>query len=135
MEKIIWNNSFSVGVRKLDEQHKKIIKILNKLIETKDSTVDSEIISDTLTEMTKYASEHFESEEKLMSEYNYPDYSLHKEQHKQFKEKTVKFCMDAMSYKATIPIEILTFLKEWWINHILESDMKYRTFFSQLGLS
>ena len=135
MEKIMWNNNFSVGVQNLDEQHKKIIKILNKLIEMNDTTVDSEIISDTLTEMTKYASEHFEAEEKLMNENNYPDYLLQKEQHKQFREKTVRFCLDTMSYKATIPIEVLSFLREWWINHILSSDMKYKTFFSQLGLN
>ena len=83
MDKIIWNNSYSVGVQELDEQHKKIVKMLNKLIEMKDTRVDSEIISNTLIEMKKYASEHFETEEKLMNEYNYPDYLLHKKQHKQ----------------------------------------------------
>ena len=134
MEKIIWNNSFSVGVQELDKQHKKLINLINNLIEMKDAKVDSEIISDALTEMTKYTLEHFEAEEKLMNENNYPDYSLHKGQHMQFKKQTAKFCMDTMSYKSTIPIEILTFLKEWLINHILDSDMQYKTFFSQSGI-
>lgn len=131
MEKIIWNDNFSVGVEDLDEQHKKIIKIVNKLIEMEDAKVDSEVISDTLTEMTKYAAEHFTYEENLMDEYHYPDYSLHKDQHKQFRKQTAKFCMDTMNYKSTIPIEILTFLKDWWIDHILNSDMKYKSFLSQ----
>ena len=134
MEKIVWDNNYSVGVQNLDEQHKRIIEIINKLIGAKDATVDSEIISDALSEMTKYASEHFETEEKLMGEYNYPDYSLHKDQHNQFRKQTVKFCLDAMHYDTAVPIEVLTFLKEWWINHILDSDMQYKTFFSQFGL-
>jgi hemerythrin len=133
MEKIIWNKRFSVGVRKLDDQHQKIIKMLNKLIDMKETRVDSEIISDTLTQMTRYASEHFKFEENLMDKDNYPDYLLHKEQHRQFQKQTVEFCMDTMSYKETIPVEILTFLKEWWINHILDSDMNCKRFFFQPG--
>ena len=91
MEKIIWNERFSVGVRKIDEQHKELIKMINKLIETKDTKVDSETISDILTKMTKYADYHFQTEEQYMIEYDYPDYSSHKEQHIEFKKKTVAF--------------------------------------------
>ena len=134
MEKIIWNERFSVGVRKIDEQHKELIKMINRLIETKDTKVDSETISDILTEMTKYADYHFRAEEQYMIEYDYPDYSPHKEQHIEFKKKAVAFCMDTMAYKETIPTEILSFLKNWLINHILKSDMKYKSFFNEKGL-
>ncbi len=135
MEKIIWNEIFSVGVRKIDEQHKELIKMINKLIETKDTNVDSEMISDILTKMTKYADYHFQAEEQYMIEYDYPDYSTHKEQHIEFKKKTVAFCMDVMAYKETIPTEILSYLKSWLTNHILNSDMKYKSFFNEKGLN
>jgi len=134
MEKIIWNESFSVGVRRIDEQHKELIKMLNKLIEKKDTKVDSETISDILGKMTKYANYHFETEEQYMIEYDYPDYSSHKEQHNEFRKKTVAFCVDTMAYKKTIPTEILSYLKNWLVNHILKSDMKYRAFFNEKGL-
>jgi hemerythrin len=42
--------------------------------------------------------------------------------------------MDAMAYKTNVPIEILTYLKDWWINHILKIDMKYKSFFNEKGL-
>ena len=63
MEKIIWDEGFSVGVRDLDEQHKRIVTVVNTLIDMIDTKVDSEIISDTLTKMTQYASDHFKTEE------------------------------------------------------------------------
>ena len=65
MESIIWNNNFSVGVQELDKQHKKIIEIENRLIKAKDGRIDSETIADLLSDLTKYATKHFETEEKL----------------------------------------------------------------------
>ncbi|MDN3510141.1 MAG: bacteriohemerythrin [Candidatus Jettenia sp. CY-1] len=134
MEKILWGEGFSVGVRDLDEQHKQIIIMVNTLIEMNDTKVDSEIISDTLTKMTRYATDHFNKEEQYMLEYNYPEYSLQKKQHQEFKRKTVDFCMETMIHNTTVPIAIFTYLKSWWTNHILKDDMKYKKFFNERGL-
>jgi hemerythrin len=128
MEKIIWDGKFSVCIRQIDEQHKERIRMVNKLIETKDVQVNSELISETLMKMTQYASEHFKTEENLMSEYDYPEYEKHKEQHIQFRKKTVSFSFDTMSYKEEIPNEVIEYLREWWVNHILFTDTKYKTF-------
>ena len=135
MEKIIWDESFSVGIQEIDKQHKKLIEIINRLIETRNVTVYSETISDVLSEMTKYADYHFRTEEEYMLKYEYPDYSLHKEQHKEFLKKTVAFCLDTMEYKKTVPVEVLSYLKNWLTNHILKSDMKYKAFFKEKGLN
>ena len=134
MEKITWDESLSVGVRVLDAQHKQIVMLVNTLIEMSDTKVDSEIISDTLTKMTKYASDHFEREEQYMIEYGYPEYSIQKKQHQEFKRKTVDFCMETMAHKVTVPTEIFSYLKLWWTNHILQEDMKYKKFFNERGL-
>ncbi len=134
MEHIIWNENFSVGVKEIDEQHKHLIHLMNKLIDMKDVSVDSEVISDALDEMTKYADEHFKKEEEYMEEYGYPELETHREQHKDFRKKTVKFCMEAMAYKKSIPVDILEFLRNWWINHILKTDMGYKEFFNARGL-
>ena len=74
MEKIVWNQSLSVGVEEIDRQHKQLVFILNQLLGMDGLTVDSETISDTLTRMTDYADYHFNSEEGYMRKYAYPDY-------------------------------------------------------------
>lgn len=134
MEKILWDKSFSVGVRELDEQHKQIIIMVNTLIEMNNTKVDSEIISDTLTKMTQYAIGHFEKEEQYMLEYGYPEYSFQRSQHQEFKRKTVNFCMETMVHNVTVPLEIFTYLRSWWTNHILKEDLKYEKFFNERGL-
>ncbi|MCF6159396.1 MAG: bacteriohemerythrin [wastewater metagenome] len=134
MEKILWDESFSVGVRDLDNQHKQILIIVNTLIEMNDAKVNSEIISDTLTKMTQYSLEHFTKEEQYMLDYGYPEYLSHRKQHLEFKKKTSDFCMETMAHKMAVPVEIFVYLRSWWRNHILKEDMKYKKFFNERGL-
>ena len=134
MEKIIWDDSFSVGVLDLDRQHKQIVLMVNTLIEMSDTKVDSEIISETLTKMTQYAINHFQKEEQYMLDYGYPEYSSQKKQHQEFKKKTADLCMETMLHKVAVSGEIFTYLKLWWTNHILQEDMKYKKFFNEKGL-
>lgn len=128
MKRIIWDESYNIGVPSIDTQHQEIIRMINKLISEKNATVDSETISETLSGMTKYAEYHFKTEEDFMLEINFPDFKNHKKQHIGYRKKTFSFCLDTMVHKDSIPADIHIFLKEWWINHILESDMKIKEF-------
>lgn len=134
MERIKWDDSFSVGVKVLDRQHQQIIEMINRLIETSNVSVDSELVSDTLAKMMEYASDHFETEEYLMKEHSYPDYKSNKDHHIEFKKNIARLSIDTIKYKNTVPLEILTYLKEWWMNHILKLDMKYKAFFVEKGV-
>ena len=134
MEKIIWNESFSVGIPLLDSQHMELIRMINKLIGAKDVRVNSEAISDTLLNMTNYAIFHFKTEEDYLREHGYPEFESHKKEHTGFRKQTLTFCTDTMAYKDSIPDEILTFLKDWLLHHILVSDMQYKEFFKSKKL-
>ena len=135
MEKIVWDQNLSVGVAEIDRQHKQLVNILNQLLILDGISVDSETISDTLTKMTEYADYHFNSEEQYMQEYSYPEYEMHRKEHIEFMRKTAEFSIATMAYEKTIPTKILAYLKTWLIEHIMESDMKYKPFFKQKGLS
>ncbi len=129
MENVVWDESYSVHVRALDEQHQQLITMINALIGLSEVSVDSEAISDALTEMTKYAQYHFSKEEQYMLEYGFPGYQSHKREHREFKRKAADICVDAMKNKATVPMEICKYLKRWCVNHIFKSDQVYGRFF------
>jgi hemerythrin len=92
MEQITWTEDFSVGVERLDEQYKRIIQMINKLIAEPQTTTRSEAVSDLLNDMTKYAREHFETEEELMRQHSYPHLVEHVAQHRDYQKKTVDLC-------------------------------------------
>ncbi len=60
---IKWNKNYSVGISIIDEEHKKLIGILNKIIYAKEHNVNPEELEEVLREMTDYSVTHFTTEE------------------------------------------------------------------------
>jgi hemerythrin len=89
---INWDESYSVGVKELDEQHKQLFRMIDDLFESIDTVVDSQKVSDVLAGLREYASVHFETEERYMSECGYPDIENHKWTHEQFRKKVDNLC-------------------------------------------
>lgn len=135
METIQWSEKFSVGVEELDQQHQQLIKMLNRLISTPE-TMDthSETISEILQAMTRYAQEHFKTEEKLLRAYDYPDLEKHKLEHIAYRKKTLDFSTATIVGVESVPEILLAYLADWWVHHILDEDMKYKSFFAEKGV-
>ena len=129
MEKFRWTDKYSLGVEKVDRQHRHLFEIVNKLIERSAASSDSKLVTETLTEMLKYAKEHFTDEEELMQEYGYPEIELHKKQHAYFIETTAELSINALNKQSMVAGEIAEFLILWLTTHVLKSDMKYKEFF------
>jgi hemerythrin-like metal-binding protein len=134
MDPLKWNSSFSVGITKLDEQHRQIIGVINGLIESLEHPFEPMPLSKILGQLSEYVHVHFETEERLLIEQGYPELARQKGEHKAFKRKIATFCMDALGEQESVPVEILDYLKTWWNEHILEEDMKYRGFLKDRGL-
>jgi hemerythrin len=134
MDRLIWTEDFSVGVRVLDAQHRRIIGMMNAIIPFKEFQVDSKLLSGALTAMTQYVMQHFKEEERLMEEHGYPGLDSQRSEHKQFLLKTVDFCTAEGLRVVGVPDKLQTYLREWWRQHILDEDMKYMPFFRRRGV-
>ncbi len=134
MKKIVWTDKYSVGVNSIDIQHRKIIELINILIEHHNDTADSDTVFNVLQEMMKYAQKHLDDEEKLLEKYEYPELMQHAAIHVAYLERVAEFSFEVMALNNDISTELLEFLKNWWIQHILQEDMKYRPFFEQQGV-
>jgi hemerythrin-like metal-binding protein len=122
---IEWNIAFSVGVQKLDEQHKKFFSITNSLFDAMQGAQDQEVVGSVLKELKQYVEYHFKAEESLMKMYNYPDIYSHKQEHEDALHKVNKFILDYERGIQTVDIELLKFLSDWIQSHILQVDRKY----------
>lgn len=132
---ITWTDDFSVGVKQFDEDHKKLVHFVNKLhtgIVAKEPVGAMMEILDGLIEYTKV---HFQHEEVQMVKMNYPEYEVHKAEHDALVAKVIDFKNQLDEGKTSFSIQLMNFLRDWLMNHIQGSDMKYREFFNSNGLS
>ena len=128
MEKIHWDDSFSVGEALLDRQHQLVIGAINELIGGLAGSGEPRTLDQLLDTLSGYARTHFETEEKLLKERGYPDLEAHLRAHRAFRRQVAAFCMESLEGHAAVPLEILAYLRSWWVDHILVEDMQYRPF-------
>jgi len=129
MSKIVWHDSFSVGVTVLDEHHRHLAWLINRLADCTGGAAHSERVVDVIGELVQYAMYHFEHEEKLMAAHDFPRLDKHRGEHTQFCEVITE-----TSFGATLGIidisHLVEYLIRWWKNHILYEDMQFKPFFA-----
>jgi len=135
MALITWNESLSVKIPSIDDQHIKLIEMINDFYDhIKDRTNDDNI-SKLISGMKRYTLMHFNTEEKYMVKYNFPDYLEHKKEHDLFIAKVNDLETKFNEGKIIVSFEITSFLKDWLKNHIMCTDKKYTEFFIKNGVS
>lgn len=134
MPYVVWEDSYSVKVNEIDAQHQEFIGYINELCDAMNKGQSKAILHDLLKKLANFASHHFQVEEKYMQEFHYPDYETHKIEHTKFLNKITQFKKDYESSKHFVSVEIIAFLKDWFVNHVLIVDQKYSALFIQKGL-
>lgn len=129
---IEWKDSYGVGVKIIDKQHKKLFSWINQLyLAAKENK--TEPIQEALKGLQEYINFHFGVEEKYFDEFEYFNKAEHKMEHKIYADKMTSF---VKQYKAdgAVPADALDFLESWIIGHVLGSDKKYVKCFHDHGL-
>lgn len=122
---VVWKDEYSVGVQVLDDDHRKLLSLINKLQTTVHYQTGESFEKEALDEVIAYTKYHFEREEKLMEEANYPDLEAHKETHRSMITKVDGFVKEYEKKGHEVLGDVATYLKDWLINHINGTDQKY----------
>ncbi len=123
MQHIEWVSELDTGIQVIDNQHKRIVEYINRLIDTR-NTHDKEQISLVLDELVDYTLSHFTFEESLMEEAGYPFIKGHKRVHQLFAKRVGDY-LQRFKMGEDITDELLNTLKAWLINHIKSDDNDY----------
>jgi hemerythrin-like metal-binding protein len=128
-----WKDEYSVKVAEIDEQHQKLIKIIDDLYQALMAGTAKASLPEIFGRLNDYVIYHFATEEKYFKEFEYKDAPMHISQHEKYKIDIAKMEKDADNGALDV-YELLFYLENWWINHILDSDKKYSEFFNEHGL-
>ncbi len=131
---IEWDDKYCVGISILDEQHKKLIEIINKASMVEKSSNSPKDVLAILYQMTDYALEHFKTEEHYMEKFHFTGYQPHRNEHIDFINTVHDYKNRAVYGDGQIASETLKYLVEWYANHIQEIDIEYIDFFKKNGI-
>lgn len=122
-----WNSNFNTGIEIIDEQHQKLLELVNSLAKHFVHQYDSLTLNAIFDELTAYTIYHFETEEAIWHQY-FADDELeleHKATHKKFIEEVLRLKNEDREVSSEQIIEdVLSFLTQWLAFHILDTDKR-----------
>ncbi len=124
MSFIVWSDKYSVRNFLIDNQHKKLIAMINDLHSAMKEGKAKNILSNILGNLIVYTIEHFRTEERMMKNAKYKFFSEHKLEHEKLTAKVVEL-EKKLNEEALLTFELFDFLQSWLINHIEITDKKY----------
>jgi hemerythrin len=132
---VTWSNTYSMGVKVIDDQHKGLLDFVNDLFNhaTGDEHEEREYFTKVIQQAVKYIKEHFHTEEKLMYATKFPGYLEHKKIHDEFTLTVLKSVKDFESGKRLVLEKFAYFLKDWVLTHVAVVDMKYAEYFRKIA--
>ncbi|MCW3804255.1 bacteriohemerythrin [Plebeiibacterium marinum] len=122
---IKWNESYNLNIKIIDEQHKKLVDMINEFYLEIQNKSSNELIGDLIKKMKEYISFHFKTEEELLERSGYKNLLEHKVKHKEFTDKVANLEERFLNGRMVLSFEITNFLKDWLITHIQKSDKDY----------
>jgi len=131
MNQIKWSDGLSVGVKAIDDDHKHLISIINRLFVALDTNASKNMLASVFDELEKYTVYHFDHEEQLMyaqcSSFEDEAYiDAHVKQHKGFFNsipELKKKLLNASSKE--LSLEVVEFLANWLLEHIVKEDLSF----------
>jgi hemerythrin len=129
-----WTEAYSVNIMVIDTQHKQLVNMINALHEAMREGKGNEIMGQMVNNLATYAVRHFAEEEKYLTQHAYPGLAAHKAEHEAFKKKVGDLQKKMGEQKFGLTMEVMNFLKDWLIKHILEVDQKYAPFLNERGV-
>lgn len=134
MPLMTWKNEYSVNIAQIDQQHKKLIDLINQLNDAMAQGKAKEILDKILNDLVGYCASHFKLEEQLMQSNGYPEFAEHKDKHDKMTAKVLSLKKDVIAGKKLISLEVMKFLEQWLDKHILGTDKNYSPFLNAKGV-
>jgi hemerythrin-like metal-binding protein len=135
MPLMTWTEEMSVGVKALDEDHKKLVALLNELHEGILAGQQKVVLEKVIEKLVEYTIFHFGREEKLFTDAGFPASAEHKREHDLLSRRARNLQSRFECGQSTqLSLESMEFLKSWLTSHIMGSDQEYRPYLQAKGI-
>jgi len=130
---IVWSKSYSVNVDQMDKEHQRLIDIINKMYGAMRSGRGKDAIGSILDELVEYTKTHFMHEERLMRESGFSGLDEQRRAHEALINQVIEI-QTKFNAGTALSQEVLSFLKNWLVNHIQGMDKRYGPSMNKNGI-
>ncbi|WP_158240752.1 bacteriohemerythrin [Telmatospirillum siberiense] len=127
MSLIRWQDTFTIGVADIDADHQVLISLLNQLSETREEGQSRDVVGSVFNVLIEYTIKHFAREERLMELCGFSGLAEHRQQHQRIAERVQKYQRQYEAGCHTAVDELLDFLNNWLVEHIIGEDTHIRS--------
>jgi hemerythrin len=131
---IEWKEEYSVQVKEIDDQHKKLVSIIDELFVAINEEKGKEKLGDILDALIEYGVYHFATEEKYFDEFHYELTEEHKKMHRGFETQITELKKKIVNNEVEVSFELIDYLEDWLLDHLMNVDQKYVKCFKEHGL-
>jgi hemerythrin len=135
MPQFNWDARYSVNIKRFDEDHQELFRILNTLHDAMMTGRGQAVMQNVLGELLQYTQGHFSREEAAMRKAGYPKLQAHIEQHRRFVHKVQEVSAKFQGGTLGMTIDMLDFLTDWLKKHIVGVDQQYGEFLNARGIA
>jgi len=130
-----WSDEYSVGVNLMDEHHKKLFDIINKLHDAMKAGQAKQVIISIMDELISYTRYHFREEEILMKKAEYYGLHFQKQEHMKFifQLQALQQEVETKHHHTVIAIKISSVVVNWLLEHILKVDKRYENYLNNIA--
>jgi hemerythrin-like metal-binding protein len=127
---LTWSPSLAIGVPEIDDQHRTLLERAGRFAAAVHGQERSARLEELFDFLSKYALEHFASEERLMRSVDYPDLERHAAEHRGFRERLGSLApqWDSEGESTAMLLALLGFLDSWLTEHVRGSDQRLGVF-------
>jgi hemerythrin len=134
MASLTWNDEFSVNIKEIDEQHKRLLALMGNLHAAMMAGQGKQAMGKVLNGLISYTASHFAAEERLMKAHGYPEFEEHKNIHAKMTQKVLDIQKQYQDGKINITLDTMKFLEDWVAKHIMGTDKKYGPYLNGKGV-
>ena len=130
-----WSDSYSMGVKIIDDQHKGLLDFVNEIYDHATGNEEEELawFKEVIQQAVHYIKEHFTTEEKYMRATRFPGYADHKKTHDEFTLIVENSVKDFQEGKGLDLEKFAYFLKDWVLTHVAVMDRQYSDYFRKIA--
>ena len=134
MSLLQWNESYSVQVTSLDQQHQTLFRTINELHGAMRAGHGKDLLGKMLQRLIDYTGSHFAAEEAIIEKNGYPELAARRTAHQALVKQVLKFQKDFEAGAPVAAVDLMQFLQKWLNEHIQNTDKKYGPFLNEKGI-